>query len=407
MVEVLGEIQTKELKELFDCIHKKNIKENYKISNEIIKILKINNKKFEFENEDPRKFFGEETNLILKSTIQIKTKSENNLRIWEHPMISIAFIKERNFNRNSLKLYYRKENFEIIKTISKKKISWFKSIDVEVIEKIFSSYSHYQFNFFDKDRDSIIGIISQMKADGVDTYYIKTINTIVSNVNLLISKLYKDLILIKGITKEKIINSKVEVDYSTDELLKLLHYYQNNNEFSEKHIEDILKVIEFSNFQLDNINLIKKTLGKVDFDTKENIEVLELMIKSYNSLLFLSYCFLKSISTKDFIVYHQIRNSFDKFNVFNSNYQNIVISELNDINKNLKIVINTIKKSEQNLITEIKHLSEKLSENFQLIGERISTDLNTIDSSIKWNNFLSVIQTYQLYKINKQTKMKK
>lgn len=404
MIEILREVKTKEVKEFFDSIHKKNIKENFKISTEIINILKVNRKYFNFENKDPKKFFGEETNLILKSIIQIKTRTGNDSKIWESPMISIEFIKERNFNRNSLILYYRKENYKIIKTISKKKISWFKSVDEEIIEKEILESSIYKFNFFDKDGNSISEILSQMEKDGIETLYINTIDKIVSDVNLLISNLYKNLVSIKDNKNEKILNSKVEEVFSTDELLKLLNYYQNKNEFSEKHIEDILKVIEFINLKLNEINLIKKTLNKVDFDTKERVKIFDLMIKNYNSLLFLSYCFVKSISIQDFIFYHQIRISFDKLNIFNSNYQNTILTELIDINNNLKRVINTIEKSEQNLMVEIKNLSEKINGNFQLIGEKISMDLKTIDSSIKWNNFISVIQTYQIYKINKNTK---
>ena len=53
-----------------------------------------------------------------------------------------------------------------------------------------------------------------------------------------------------------------------------------------------------------------------------------------------------------------------------------------------------------NIISELSNLTYVTEE----FNNSLTEKLNSIDSSIQTNNLLNTIQTYQLYKINKQSK---
>lgn len=53
---------------------------------------------------------------------------------------------------------------------------------------------------------------------------------------------------------------------------------------------------------------------------------------------------------------------------------------------------------------ELNTLSYITQEGFSDLNSSLSRELQSIDSSVQSNNLLNTIQTYQLYKINKQTK---
>ena len=59
---------------------------------------------------------------------------------------------------------------------------------------------------------------------------------------------------------------------------------------------------------------------------------------------------------------------------------------------------------ENNIIGELGYLSYVTQEGFSDLNNSVTRELNSIDSSIKFNNLLTGVQTYQMYKINKNTK---
>ena len=58
-----------------------------------------------------------------------------------------------------------------------------------------------------------------------------------------------------------------------------------------------------------------------------------------------------------------------------------------------------------NIIKGLNNLSYITQNEFSNLNNSLNRELKSIDSSIKTNNLLTGIQTYQLYKINKQTKV--
>jgi len=59
---------------------------------------------------------------------------------------------------------------------------------------------------------------------------------------------------------------------------------------------------------------------------------------------------------------------------------------------------------ERNIVSGLNTLSYVTQDGFSDLNSSLSRELQSIDSSIQSNNLLNKIQTYQLYKINKQTK---
>lgn len=127
----------------------------------------------------------------------------------------------------------------------------------------------------------------------------------------------------------------------------------------------------------------------------------------------------------DFITFYQIYEVFDKLNVFNSNWENelsinlqkinnqlgSMSSQFDSINEKLKSVIEGI----DTLTDEVREVGNEISsqiidlkymnrKSFDELNKNVSSELKSINSSIKFNNLLTGIQTYQMYKINKNTK---
>jgi hypothetical protein len=64
----------------------------------------------------------------------------------------------------------------------------------------------------------------------------------------------------------------------------------------------------------------------------------------------------------------------------------------------------SIDSMERNIVSGLNELSYVSQEGFSNLNKSVTRELQSIDSSIKFNNLLTGISTYQLYKINKQTK---
>ena len=104
------------------------------------------------------------------------------------------------------------------------------------------------------------------------------------------------------------------------------------------------------------------------------------------------------------VTFYEIYESFDKLNVFNSNWENEVSEKLTNIGDKLVDLMFAIYNMEQNIVKEFKNLSYITNESFENLHQSLNGKLVEINSSINTNNLLSGIQAYQLYKINKNTK---
>ena len=116
------------------------------------------------------------------------------------------------------------------------------------------------------------------------------------------------------------------------------------------------------------------------------------------------------LTTYNRITFYEIYETFDKLNVFSSNHEREVSIKLSSIENKIEDVIQSIHDMEINICNELMNLqfiSQGISDSLEGFSdslEGLSEGLSEINSSIQTNNILTGIQTYQLYKINKNTK---
>ena len=132
----------------------------------------------------------------------------------------------------------------------------------------------------------------------------------------------------------------------------------------------------------------------------EYVKTLEEVIHSYNLILFNSLNMIVSLIEDDMITFYEIYESFDNLNMFDSKYERDVSMKLSEIKGELK-----------NLMIEFRNGAEKISNSLNKLtyvtkqsNEILDKRLQGIYSAVRANNLLTLINTYQNYKVNKNTK---
>jgi len=202
-------------------------------------------------------------------------------------------------------------------------------------------------------------------------------------------------------------NGLIDVIEASDDFSILLKKYQTKIiQLDKGFIHKFIKVSNYLKTKRQNIQDIFKSIKR----TKNNVELenqvglLKNQIHAYELLLFHSLNMITSIVEEDLIVFYEIYESFDKLNMFNSNWENEVSQKLSNIGKGLNDLLFSIDSMERNIVSSLNELSYVSQEGFSNLNISVTRELQSIDSSIKFNNLLTGISTYQLYKINKQTK---
>ena len=120
---------------------------------------------------------------------------------------------------------------------------------------------------------------------------------------------------------------------------------------------------------------------------------------------------ITSLVNDDLITFYEIYEEFDKVEVFQSNHETLVLNELKSINEQSSTMIKKfdefmyrVNEFENSMVDSLGQLSYTTSQGFSNLSSSIGSELRSINSSIGFNNLLTGIQTYQMYKINKNTK---
>ena len=140
-------------------------------------------------------------------------------------------------------------------------------------------------------------------------------------------------------------------------------------------------------------------------ELNEFVKILEGEIHSYNLLLINSLNLIVSLIDDDQITFYDIYEKFDKLNIYNSNWENEISQKLTKLNKgiselnsNIKGLMYEIRDMGDRIVNSIEDLSYITEESTKILDNR----LGEIDSSIKTNNLLTLINTYQNYKTNRK-----
>lgn len=202
-------------------------------------------------------------------------------------------------------------------------------------------------------------------------------------------------------------NGLIDVIEDKNEFVKLLTNHQNlviekSKEFNQNYTHQFIKVGNYLNDKKKNLQLIFDYIKNVEkvSDFNEYVDILENDIHSYNLLLFNSLNLIVSLIEDDQLTFYDIYEKFDKMNIFNSNWEIEISQKLTTLNSNIKGLMHEIRDMGNKITNSIEDLSYVTEESTRLLDNR----LGDIDSSIKTNNLLTLINTYQTYKINKNTK---
>ena len=152
------------------------------------------------------------------------------------------------------------------------------------------------------------------------------------------------------------------------------------------------KIDEFELFLLRGESWIEETDSYKDFLRDE--------IHSYNLILYHSLHLINSIVEDDLHTFNIIYERLDKLNIFNTNWENEVSEKLTQIEFNLGELVKEVRHVGQGIINSIQDLTFVTEKG----NDMLSNKLGEINSGINVNNLLTGINTYQLSKINRNTK---
>lgn len=384
-----------------------SIKQKYKNHNYFLSVAQINAKL-------KSGFFSKNNWDYLKKNYPFQLAVDNNFKLIEY--------SENEFNFNNIEEF---ENINIQDIKRRNTRVWF-GVGNEFEGFVFTYDSYFCLNkngnvengvlgalgyptntfaeirFFDKEIQFIFDdCISIARLQ-----YIEWENSIIDKINKSEENLSKSKVnIILQFDKDK--NGIIDVIEDNNEFNQLFKKHQNiviekGKEFNQNYTHQFIKVSNYLKEKRSNLQLIFEHIKKVENeeDFNEYVLILENDIHLYNLLLINSLSLLVSLIEDDQITFYDIYERFDKLNIFNSNWENEVSNKLSDVNFNLRTIMFEIRDMGNKIVKSIEDLTFITSESIRMLDNR----LGEIDSSIKTNNLLTLINTYQTYKINKNTK---
>ena len=197
-------------------------------------------------------------------------------------------------------------------------------------------------------------------------------------------------------------NGEVDVVEGNDFNTLLKKHQKSIVEVDRNYVQQFVKISSYLKTKKGNIqsifNSIKDTPNQDVLN--EYVEILKGDIHSYNLVLFNSLNMIVSLVEDDMITFYEIYEMFDTLNMFDSKHEKDVSQKLTNIGDGLESLMYEIRdmgNQISNSIDELSYITEQSNE--QLQGQ-----LSEIDSTLKVGNLISVINTHQNYKINKNTK---
>ena len=197
-------------------------------------------------------------------------------------------------------------------------------------------------------------------------------------------------------------NGEVDVIEGNDFNLLLKKHQNSIVEVDRTYVQQFVKISSYLKTKEKNIqsifNSIKDTPNQEVLN--EYVEILKGEIHTYNLILFNSLNMIVSLVEDDMITFYEIHEMFDTLNMFDSKHEKDVSQRLTNIGDGLESLMYEIRDMGNQISNSIQELSYVTEESNQQLNEQLSE----IDSTMKAGNLISTINTYQNYKINKNTK---
>ena len=197
-------------------------------------------------------------------------------------------------------------------------------------------------------------------------------------------------------------NGEIDVIEGNDFNLLLKKHQKTIVEVDRNYVQQFVKVSSYLKTKKGNIqsifNSIKDTPNQEVLN--EYVEILKGEIHTYNLVLFNSLNMIVSLVEDDMITFYEIYEMFDTINMFDSKHEKDVSQKLTNIGDGLERLMHEIRVMGNKITNSIQELSYVTEQSNQQLTEQLSE----IDSTMKVGNLISTINTYQNYKINKNTK---
>ena len=280
------------------------------------------------------------------------------------------------------------------------------------------------------------------KKDRDTFFYLSCKKPLISSVSfwvnfeiILSEKICETEVKIMGLLNDKKLKIKEEVQKEVSEVISkydknndgILDIIEGDNEFElifKKYNKEIIelgkdfnenytyKFVKLNNYikqKKSNFQLIIESIKNVNNpnELNEHLEILNQEIYRYNLVLLNSLNMLVNLIEGEQLTFYELYEKFDKLNIFNTNWENEVSKKLTSIRDGIEKLNYTL----LDLMNEIKVLGKQIEESFNDLTKiqkesvkKLDSKLTEIDSTLKAGNLISVINTYQNYKINKNTK---
>ena len=197
-------------------------------------------------------------------------------------------------------------------------------------------------------------------------------------------------------------NGEVDVVEGNDFNTLLKKHQKSIVEVDRNYVQQFVKVSSYLKTKKGNIqsifNSIKDTPNQDVLN--EYVDILKGEIHTYNLILFNSLNMIVSLVEDDMITFYEIHEMFDTLNMFDSKHEKDVSQKLTNIGDGLESLMYEIR----NMGNQISDSIDKLTYVTEESNKQLQVQLSQIHSTLKVGNLISTINTYQNYKINKNTK---
>jgi hypothetical protein len=197
-------------------------------------------------------------------------------------------------------------------------------------------------------------------------------------------------------------NGEVDVIEGNDFNLLLKKHQKSIVEVDRNYVQQFVKISSYLKTKKGNIQSIFNSIGDTPNQEllNEYVEILKGDIHSYNLILFNSLNMIVSLVEDDMITFYEIHEQFDTLNMFDSKHEKDISQKLTNIGYGLENLIYEIRDMSDTINNSIGELSYVTEES----NRQLTEQLTEIDSTMKVGNLINIINTYQNYKINKNTK---
>lgn len=197
-------------------------------------------------------------------------------------------------------------------------------------------------------------------------------------------------------------NGEVDVIEGNDFNSLLKKHQKRIVDIDRNYVQQFVKVSSYLKTKKGNIqsifNSIKDTPNQEVLN--EYVDILKDEIHTYNLILFNSLNMVVSLVEDDMITFYEIHEMFDSVNIFDSKHEKDVSQKLSNIGDGLQVLMYEIRDIGNKIVNSIEELSYVTEESTRMLNN----SLGEINSTLDTNNLLTMIQTYQTYKINQNTK---